>query len=84
MITSTERGTLQVKITVRLIAVISEKSSYKCSSSSQNIYLGIPKKESELPMRNKLTRVGEFKKTKLLALRGILELDTTTFRQKLL
>jgi hypothetical protein len=58
----TKRGILEVQMIDTLVAIVAENASYKCSPWTQNIYLCIPMKESELPMRNKLLRLGEYRK----------------------
>jgi hypothetical protein len=84
LIAITERGILEVKMSDSLIAVVTENASYKCSPWSQNIYLCVPKKESELPVRNTLTQIGEYKKNNISGIIWDLGIGYRDFQAKII
>jgi hypothetical protein len=58
----TPKAILELEMNKKLNAIIAENANFRCSPWSQNIYLCIAKKDSEIPTRNKLTCIGEWKK----------------------
>lgn len=84
LIATTERGTLEFKMSDILIAVVTENASYQCSLGSRNIYLCVPKKKSELPMRNKLTQVGEYRKNNINGIIWDLGIGYRDFQAKII
>lgn len=84
LIATTERGILELKMSDILVAVVTENASYQCSPWSQNIYLCVPKKESDLPIRNKLTQVGEYRKNDINGIIWDLGIGYRDFQAKII
>jgi len=79
----TNRALLEIQINDSLTAVVAENANYRCSPWSQNIYLCIPKKDSELPTRNKLTQIGEYSRNEMNGIVWDLGIGYSDFQQKL-
>jgi hypothetical protein len=80
----TNKAILEIQLNDKLIAVIAENANYRCSPWSQNIYLCIPIKESELPSRNKLTRIGEYQSNGISGMIWDLGIGYNDFQAKII
>ncbi|MDN5846462.1 MAG: hypothetical protein L0H53_09335 [Candidatus Nitrosocosmicus sp.] len=58
----TNKAILQLELNEKIIPVVAENANYRCSPWSQNIYLCIPKKDSNIPSNKRLTHVGNWDK----------------------
>jgi hypothetical protein len=56
----TQRATLKLNLDERLVPVVAENASYRCSPWSQSVYLCTPKNESQMSGNNVLTHVSDW------------------------
>ncbi|MGA9150235.1 MAG: hypothetical protein WBZ36_06640 [Candidatus Nitrosopolaris sp.] len=59
LIVETERATLKLNLDEKLVLVVAENASYRCSPWSQSVYLCTPKSESRMSGTNVLTHLSD-------------------------